>query len=70
VAGGAGFAHSAGQPVDFSTGAQEAQRLAIEMSGPETQLVLVQVWQPPYVYGTPEALAAVVRRLAGDSAGS
>jgi nucleotide-binding universal stress UspA family protein len=38
-------------PVDFSTGAQEAQRLAIEMSGPDTQIVLVHVWQLPYVYG-------------------
>ena len=37
-------------PVD-STGTQEAQRLAIEMSGSETQIVLVHVWQLPYVYG-------------------
>lgn len=38
-------------PVDFSADAREARRLAIEMSGSDTQLVLVHVWQPPYVYG-------------------
>ncbi|HWU87539.1 MAG TPA: universal stress protein [Kofleriaceae bacterium] len=43
-------------PVDFSAGAREATRMAIDLAGPEGQLVLVHVWQPPYVYG-PDATA-------------
>jgi universal stress protein A len=38
-------------PTDFSEGSREALRLAIENLGPDAQLVLVHVWQPPYVYG-------------------
>jgi nucleotide-binding universal stress UspA family protein len=42
-------------PVDFSDGSRQAMRLAIDLLGPESQLVLVHAWQAPYVYG-PEAV--------------
>lgn len=38
-------------PTDFSDGAREALRLAIRELGPDAHLVLVHVWQPPYLYG-------------------
>lgn len=38
-------------PTDFSEGAREALRLAIRELGPDGQLVLAHVWQPPYLYG-------------------
>jgi nucleotide-binding universal stress UspA family protein len=38
-------------PTDFSEGSRQALRLAIEKLGTDSQLVLVHVWQPPYVYG-------------------
>lgn len=43
-------------PVDFSEGSRQALRLAIDLVGPEAQLVLIHVWQAPYVYGPDAAL--------------
>jgi nucleotide-binding universal stress UspA family protein len=38
-------------PIDFSEGSREALRLAVDKLGPDAHLVLVHVWQPPFVYG-------------------
>lgn len=38
-------------PTDFSEGSREALRLVLDNLGTEAQLVLVHVWEPPYVYG-------------------
>lgn len=45
-------------PVDFSACSREAMRTAIELAGPETELVLIHVWQAPYVYGPDTTVAA------------
>jgi universal stress protein A len=37
-------------PTDFSEGSRHALRLAIG-EWPDAHLVLIHVWQPPYVYG-------------------
>ncbi|HWO20983.1 MAG TPA: universal stress protein [Kofleriaceae bacterium] len=38
-------------PTDFSEGSRLALRLALEKLGTDSQLVIVHVWQAPYVYG-------------------
>jgi nucleotide-binding universal stress UspA family protein len=38
-------------PTDFSEGSREALRFVLDKLGTEAQLVLVHVWEPPYVYG-------------------
>ena len=38
-------------PTDFSPGARDALRVAIDLaSGSDAELLLVHVWHPPYVY--------------------
>jgi nucleotide-binding universal stress UspA family protein len=43
-------------PVDFSEGSRRALRLALELQGGDAELVLVHVWEPPYVYGPDAAI--------------
>jgi universal stress protein A len=54
-------------PTDFSEGARQALRLALAMSA-DAQLVLLHVWQPPYVYGAdatfPGAVAVETKSVA------
>ena len=38
-------------PTDFSEGSREALRLVVDKLGTDVQLLLIHVWQPPYVYG-------------------
>jgi universal stress protein A len=55
-------------PIDFSEGSRRALRLAIEQLAPDGQLVLVHVWQAPYVYGPdaelPGSVALETRSIA------
>jgi len=55
-------------PTDFSEGSRQALRLAIEKLGAGAQLVLVHVWEPPYVYGpdagTPGSIFIETKSLA------
>jgi len=47
-------------PTDFSEGSRHALRLAIEQLGGDAHLVLVHVWQAPYVYGPDAAIPGSV----------
>jgi nucleotide-binding universal stress UspA family protein len=38
-------------PTDFSDGSRRALSLALEMASADAQLILVHVWEAPYVYG-------------------
>ena len=47
-------------PTDFSEGSRQALRLAIDQLGADAHLVLVHVWQAPYVYGPDSAIPGSV----------
>ena len=47
-------------PTDFSDGSRQALRLAIDRLGPDSHLVLLHVWEPPYVYGPDAGLPGAV----------
>jgi universal stress protein A len=56
-------------PVDFSPGSAEAVQLAAQMCAPDTQLVLVHVWQPlAFMYGAETVLTAdVINSIQADA---
>ncbi|HSK00720.1 MAG TPA: universal stress protein [Kofleriaceae bacterium] len=47
-------------PTDFSEGSRQALSLAIDRLGADAQVVLVHVWQPPFVYGPDAGLPGSV----------
>jgi universal stress protein A len=55
--------------VDFSPGSTEALRLATTLCTPDTQLVLIHVFQPyPYTFGTESGLTAdIIANIEGDA---
>lgn len=55
--------------VDFSPGSSEALRLAVEMCGADSELVIVHVWQPLfYTYGAESMLTGdITRQIQADA---